>query len=155
MTRWWSPSQVELTGLRLRPRKERTTTTKAKTYLINSKCPQRLGTAKTLIVIQREHLHKCNVRYSHKCNVSICTNATSAFTQTQCEVFAQMQRDHLHKCNVSIYTNAMWVFTQMQREHLHKCSMSICTNATWEQSWLFPKSLQSLVFVDCFSTKSH
>ena len=44
------PSRI---GLRLRPRKERTTTIKAKTYLINCKCPQRLGTAKTLIVQMR------------------------------------------------------------------------------------------------------
>jgi len=47
------PSQVELTGLRLRPRKERTITMKAKTYLINCNCPQRIGTVKTLIVQMR------------------------------------------------------------------------------------------------------
>jgi len=45
------PSRIDWLGLR--PRKERTTTINAKTYLINCKCPQRLGTAKTLIVQMR------------------------------------------------------------------------------------------------------
>jgi len=47
------PSQVELTGLRLWLRKERITTMKAKTYLINCNYPQTSGIVKTLIVQMR------------------------------------------------------------------------------------------------------
>ena len=71
-TRWWSPSQIELTDLRLRPRKEKTTTIKAKTYLINCKWPQRLGTVKTLIVQMRNISNRKFVCRADQCSACCC-----------------------------------------------------------------------------------
>ena len=47
------PSRIDWLKVTAQEREDRTTTIKAKTYLINSKCPQRLGTARTLIVQMR------------------------------------------------------------------------------------------------------
>ena len=47
------PKPSRSNWLKVTAQEKRTTTMKAKTYLINCSCPQRLGTVKTLIVQMR------------------------------------------------------------------------------------------------------